>query len=395
MPNGNPPDQSVGPPPCLHQAIGGTGSWRRLTETFYGHVARDPRLRHLFPGKTLHCAIEELTAFLVQLFGGPSGDTQRRWWVSLRESHQRFSIRAEDRAAWLENMHRTLQEIPLDPHHRTALLDFFEYSSTYVVNTGEPVPVPPQAGHPSAASSEIAGRWQSQCLLDQLVSALRARQTAAAFALLEDPVLRERFEFDRSGLTALLGLMLQVNLPEMRSYVVARVSSDPGLARERFAGQTLLHRAAALGDAPIVELLLRLGADPDEKDGGEHTPLYSVANEYQGKDGGNVVRILVQAGAEVDADGGVKRCTPLHMAARRGHVETAEALLDAGAAIEARDSLGETPLRRAVNCNKVQVAALLLRRSADPHSVGSKRLTPLLAAKSPAMKELFQSRQRH
>ncbi len=60
------------------------------------------------------------------------------------------------------------------------------------------------------------------------------------------------------------------------------------------------------------------------------------------------------------------------MAARRGNVEAAEALLDCGADIEARDSLGETPFRRAVNCRQPGVAALLLEKGADPHSVGSK-----------------------
>src|SRR6185369_17548472 len=74
----------------LHQAVGGTAAWRRLSVAFYSRVDRDPLLRPLFPGKSLHCAIEELTAFLAQLFGGPTDDTQRRWWLSLRGSHLRF-----------------------------------------------------------------------------------------------------------------------------------------------------------------------------------------------------------------------------------------------------------------------------------------------------------------
>lgn len=387
MPKGRPSGNPAGDPPCLHQAVGGTETWRCLSEVFYGRVAHDPRIRHLFPGKSFHCAIEELTAFLAQLFGGPSGDTQRRWWLSLRESHQRFRIGQDERTAWLENMRLALDDVPLEPHHRAALLGFFETSSAYVVNTGESTPS-------SISTPEIARRWQSQCVLDQLVAALRARQTDSALALAESEILRERFQYDRSGLAALLGLMLGVDEPSIQHYVHTRLTTDPSLVNDRFAGRTLLHQAAALGNQPTVQLLLRLGADPNGKDGGDHTPLYSVANEYQGKDGGAVVRILVQAGAEVDANGGVKRCTPLHMAARRGSVEIAAALLDCGAAIEARDSLGETPLRRAVNCDKVQVAALLLSRSADPHSLGSKRLTPLQAARSAAMKELFQARKR-
>jgi ankyrin repeat protein len=77
------------------------------------------------------------------------------------------------------------------------------------------------------------------------------------------------------------------------------------------------------------------------------------------------------------------------MAARRGNAEVAEALLECGADIESRDSLGDTPLRRSVNCGKTAVAALFLSRGADLHSKGSKGLTPLLAARSAAMIRLL------
>jgi ankyrin repeat protein len=151
-----------------------------------------------------------------------------------------------------------------------------------------------------------------------------------------------------------------------------------------------LHAAAAAGIVDMVELFLRLGADSNVHDGGAHTPLYSLANECR-QGGAEAVRVLVRAGGNVDAADGVKRCTPLHMAARRGNVEIAAALIDCGARIEARDSAGETPLRRAVNCDQVEVARLLLARGADPDSPGSRRLTPRLAARSSAMKQLLQS----
>jgi len=48
------------------------------------------------------------------------------------------------------------------------------------------------------------------------------------------------------------------------------------------------------------------------------------------------------------------------MAARRGNVEIARALLDCGAALDARDRGGVTPLERAVNCRKAAVAQLLM-----------------------------------
>ena len=161
----------------------------------------------------------------------------------------------------------------------------------------------------------------------------------------------------------------------------------PSLIRERYAGRTLLHEAAAAGNLAIVEQLLKLGADPNAADGGSHIPLYSVGNECAAG-GGPVVRALVEGGAQVDACDGVKRCTALHMAARRGNTQVAGALLDCGADIEARDSLGETPRRRAVNCGKTEVASLLLSRGANAHAKNRKGTTPLQA--DAAMKQLLQ-----
>lgn len=378
----------------LHQAVGGTEAWRQLSVAFYSRVDRDPRLRPLFPGKTLRCAIEELTAFLAQLFGDPSDDTQRRWWLSLRESHQRFKIRQEERAAWMENMIKALDDARIEEPLRSALREFFEQSSAHVVNNGEPVPAAPDPSGPpgDAIRREIARRWQGQCGLDDVVAAVRGGEAERAVALAESSLLLTRFQRDRSVLAGLLGMMMGSRNATILRYVQEKIMGDPALVRERYAGRTLLHEASARGNLAMVELLLRLGADANAKDGGGHTPLYCLANEYRASEGGRVVRALAKGGANVSANDGVKRCTALHMAARRGNMDVAEALLDCGADIDARDSLGDTPLRRSVNCNKSQVAALLLERGADVHSTGSKGLTPLLAARTSAMKQLLRSR---
>jgi hemoglobin len=378
----------------LHQAIGGTASWRKLAEAFYSGVDSAPLLRPLFPGKTHHCAIEEFTAFMVQLFGGPSGDAQRRWWLSLRESHNRFKIRQEERAAWMANMIRALDEAGIDEPMRTALREFFERSSAHLVNSGQS---PPEAADRAEAPSdpvrrEIAWRWDAQRALDEATALVRKGEAERAIAIAESRILQSRFQLDPSVLAGLLGLMMGSRDAAMLRYVEKKLGDDPGLVGERYAGRTLLHFASGQGNLTMVELLLRLGADPNSKDGGGHTPLYCLANGYKHSDGGSVVRALAQGGANVNADDGVKHCTALHMAARRGNVEVAEALLDCGAEIDARDSLGDTPLRRSVNCDKAQVAYLLLTRGADVHSIGNKGLTPLQAARANAMKQLLGSR---
>ncbi len=373
----------------LYQAIGGTAACRKLAEAFYARVDRDPVLRPFFPGKTHKCAIEEFSAFLAQFLGGPTEDAQRRWWLSLRESHLRFPIGQPERDAWMKNMIHVLGQVPMEESARIALRDFFEQSSAYIVNVGHATEPRPKGADACPFHQEISRRWTAQLALDEAVAAVKHGDAHRAIALAAQLPLKNYLHDNRSVLAFLLALMIARGDPTMLDYVRTTLVADPALVHERYNGRTLLHGAAAAGNLAMVELLLRLGAGPDTKDGGGHTPLYSVANECHVPGGGDVVRALIKAGARVDACDGVKRCTPLHMAARRDNVEVAEALLDCGANLEAPDSLGETPLRRSVNCNQTGVAALLLARGADIHSRGSKGKTPLSAARTPAMRRLM------
>jgi len=374
----------------LYQAVGGTGTCRKLSAAFYARVQRDPVLRPLFPGKTLRCAIEEFAAFLAQFLGGPPEDAQRRWWLSLRESHLRFKIGQKERDAWMKNMLQALDEAPIEEPARSALRNLFEGSSAYVVNVGQtPAVADDGGGSSSGIHREISRRWSAQRTLDEAVAAVHRGAAECAIALAEGAALQAYFQGSRSVFAGMLALMIGKGDGAMLDYVREKLLADRALAQERYSGRTLLHGAAAAGNLAIVELLLRLGAEPDTADAGGHTPLYCVANECKAHGGASVVRALVQAGARVNARDGVKHCTALHMAARRGNVEVAEMLLDSGADIEAPDSVGDTPLRRAVNCDKTDVATLLLARGADMHSKGSKGLTPSEAARTTAMRRLL------
>src|SRR6266567_4387091 len=110
----------------LYELIGGRASCRRLSVSFYARVERDPILRPLFPGKSFTCAIEQFTAFLAQFLGGPSEDAQPRWWLSLHESHMRFKIGVEERAAWMSNMLQAFDDVPIGEPIRTELLALFD-----------------------------------------------------------------------------------------------------------------------------------------------------------------------------------------------------------------------------------------------------------------------------
>ena len=299
----------------LYESIGGAEGCQKLSVAFYARVARDPVLSPIFP-KSFHCAIPAFAAYLSQFLGGGAEYSGRRWYLSLREAHARFKIGAREREAWLALMREALEEVQAPESARVQLLEFFEQSSNWIM--GEP---------DSALHGELAHSWQAQRTLEEALTGL--------IALTESDVVRQKLD------------------------------ANPELERPRYTrGRTLLHAAADAGNLALVELLLRRGADPNAIDGGGHAPLYGVGNSCTAKTGPAVVHALVRAGALVDACGGVQRCTALHMAARRGNVRVAEALLACGADIDARDKSGATPLRRAINCRKPAIADFLRARGA-------------------------------
>jgi len=101
---------------------------------------------------------------------------------------------------------------------------------------------------------------------------------------------------------------------------------------------------------------------------GTRTPLH-VAADWPGyfRNGPQVVRILLQAGA--DPDGALARGsageTPLHWTASSDDVDVAEALIDGGADIERPGGSIGTPLHNAVGYGCWHVARLLVQRGAQ------------------------------
>lgn len=170
-----------------------------------------------------------------------------------------------------------------------------------------------------------------------------------------------------------------------------KLEEDPSLAVAGDRGGNLLRAAAIAWDVPRMRLLLEFGAEVDARDGGGHNPLYRVANS-QGREeeGRAAIELLIKHGADVNQVSGVGGMTPLHMSARRGTTWIAEALLDAGADIEAKDKDGETPLRRAVNCRQERMVRLLLSRGANPRSPDKNGRTPIDAARSESMRNALQ-----
>ncbi|HEX3147880.1 MAG TPA: ankyrin repeat domain-containing protein [Gemmataceae bacterium] len=402
----------------------------RLVAAFYARVDRDPVIRRFY-GKTLTCAIHALTDFMTTWLGGPSVYNVRG--ARLRRRHRPFAIDARARDAWLANMRAAVRDVGIPTAEADILLAHFEFGAKALVNTGKssgPVRI-------NRSDARLAEQWdrmtEAEALFDAIAngdlelvqSTLPLRLVPHAelmcYALQPDDrrsgrqpkqakplemiecLLAHRdldCEFDagdnlgrfRHLQAAMQAYALGCRLIESTSPMHADFRSA---TRDRFIaeierdhscvqllgsrGQTLLHDAARVGEAELAAALIHAGANPDAKEWEGHPPLYRALN-------GEVARVLLEAGATVDVASGPTRGTPLHQAARHGHASVAQALLDHGAAIDARDSKGETPLRRAVNCRRLDVVRLLIQHGADPHAADRRGKTPLDAARTDEMK---------
>jgi ankyrin repeat protein len=109
--------------------------------------------------------------------------------------------------------------------------------------------------------------------------------------------------------------------------------------------------AAALGFAPIVRRLLDAGVPVDTRDGNELTALMWAtghADNAGSADAQATVTLLLERGAAIDATDNRGR-TPLMIAAERGHAAIVALLMAHGAAVDLRDKAGKTARDLAAN----------------------------------------------
>ncbi|KAK1754050.1 ankyrin repeat-containing domain protein [Echria macrotheca] len=166
---------------------------------------------------------------------------------------------------------------------------------------------------------------------------------------------------------------------EMALWLIEQIQSSPDHSLSVAQQLSVLHSAAELGWADIVEKLLSRNEDlvnlkmsPDGQ-----TPLGRAA--MAGKK--EVVEVLLRHDANVNlADG--KADYPLLLAASCGHTSVVHLLLAHGAEPNCCDAQGFGPLHYAADIANTEIATALLEENADPLSTGpeQKNKSPLALA---------------
>lgn len=117
--------------------VGGRATFEKLVRDFYVGVRDDEVLWPMYPEDDLEGAIQRLTGFLEQYWGGPGTYSEERGHPRLRIRHAPFKVTPEARDRWLTHMAAAVDNLELSPLHRNMLWDYLERAAHAMVNTHE------------------------------------------------------------------------------------------------------------------------------------------------------------------------------------------------------------------------------------------------------------------
>jgi len=117
------------------EVFGGKEFFSSLVKDFYQEIITDPILKPMYPEDDIDGAIERLTLFLMQYWGGPTTYSDQRGHPRLRMRHAQFPIDFAARDAWLKNMEIALGKQTISDENRTKLWNYLLMAADSMVNT--------------------------------------------------------------------------------------------------------------------------------------------------------------------------------------------------------------------------------------------------------------------
>ncbi len=173
------------------------------------------------------------------------------------------------------------------------------------------------------------------------------------FALISEKIRKRNQSMD-------MGRAARANECEEIRRLVTVDGVDPNILDGE--GSTPLMQAAGRGNYECVKLLLELGANVQMRETrkGLSALKFALARGYE-----DVARLLLDHGADPNETDNLNR-TPLIFAAGQGNIELVRLLLELGADPNIKDGYGNAPITVAEDTHHMEIRELLLEHGAQP-----------------------------
>ena len=164
---------------------------------------------------------------------------------------------------------------------------------------------------------------------------------------------------------------LDYALSKKRTELAELLRAKSGKTTKELLAADDIFAAAEVGDVESIKKLLAGGADVNAKNKGGYTALHLAAKRGQAA----AAAALLEAKADIGLASKSGKTALHYVAYYNGNLDLAKALLDAGAAVNAKDGKNKTPLDYALSKKRTELAELL-------RSKGGKTTKELAAAEN-------------